>query len=719
MSINKIKNKILAFTKKHPNLFVLLGYFFITIILSLPVLISGFDNKIPAAGSDAFQILGNIKNFQKSFINIGIDIPKFILAIINPAVFLDLKTWLSLCDLIFGEPFSYILFWFLSFPFAGLGCYMLTDYIVKNKLASFCAGLVFTFMPYHVAHSLGHFGATHIEFIPFAVLYLIKFFRNQSIKNIVLSILFTAIVFVNEPHYAIYLILFIVLLFGYFLIFERQKIINKKFLILILVFLVLSCVFALVFFHPMLKVAMSDNNFLDPGYWQTEAFSADFGSFFTPFILHSIWGEFFARGNVFISGAVTEAACFVGFSVLAFIILGIIYIKKEPDKLKYFFLFIGIFFSILAMGPTLHFFGHKLLESHMPYFYIYKFIPFFDNIRAVPRIFVFAMLSFSIIAAIGIKNFITNSKKREQKKYFIIAIVACVILIEFAFTMPTESIKVNDFYKKLDKTSKYSILEIPNSTSYDSYSKSMYYNSFHNKTILGNLHPARPTPNDFIFEKRFPVIKDLLYTFPTSAEDNIVTKSIVNNNIVSMHNLVLNKNQIKYVLLNKKYLSAEAFSKLINYIKDNIVTNKVIDDEELTVFEITNMPDRGDFLMYETDNWYDTAYSESGKPRKMSNNNSTLTLINYGVVNRKIALDFSVSTYSEQERILEVYINNNYIRRFDIDPKSFAKKSIKIDNIVPGENIIMFKIFDENNQLIENPEPNEALFFSNISYKEE
>jgi len=718
MSIIKIKNKIFAFTKKHPNLFILLGYFFITIILSLPVLISGFDNKIPAAGSDAFQILGNIKIFQKNFINIGIDIPKFILTIINPAVFLDLKTWLSLCDLIFGEPFSYIFFWFLSFPFAGLGCYMLTDYVVKNKLVAFCAGLIFAFMPYHVAHSLGHFGATHIEFIPFAVLYLIKFFRNQSIKNIVLSILFTAIVFVNEPHYAIYLVLFIVLLFGYFLIFERQKIVNKKFLILILVFLVFSCIFALVFFYPMLKVALSENNILDPGFWQTELFSADFGSFFTPFFLHPIWGDFFQKGNVFISGTTIEASCFIGFSVLAFIILGIIYIKKETDKLKYFFLFIGIFFSILVLGPSLHFFGHKLLESHMPYFYIYKFIPFFDNIRAVPRIFVFAILSFSIIAAIGIKNFITSSKKREQKKYFIIAIVACVILIEFDFTMPTESIKVNDFYKKLDNTSKYSILEIPNSTSYDSYSKSMYYNSFHNKTILGNLHPARPTPNDFIFEKRFPVIKDLLYTFPTSAEDNVVTKSIVNNNIVSMHNLVLNKNQIKYILLNKKYLSAEIFSKLNNYIKDNIVTNKVIDDEELTVFEITNMPDREDFLMYETDNWQETAYSESGKPRKMSNNNSTLTLINYGTGSRKIALDFSVSTYSEQERILEIYINNNYIRRFDIDPKSFAKKSIKIDNIMPGENIIMFKIFDENNQLLENPTPNESLFFSNINYQE-
>lgn len=65
--------------------------------------------------------------------------------------------------------------------------YLLSKYLIGNKLVSVIVGYIFTFCPYRMAHGLGHLQLISMEFIPFFILYLLKTFSKNSKVNIFLA----------------------------------------------------------------------------------------------------------------------------------------------------------------------------------------------------------------------------------------------------------------------------------------------------------------------------------------------------------------------------------------------------------------------------------------------------------------------------------------------------------------------------------------------------
>ena len=57
----------------------------------------------------------------------------------------------------------------------------------------------------------------------------------------------------------------------------------------------------------------------------------------------------------------------------------------------------------------------RKVDSHLPYYLIYKYIPFYVNIRVVGRFFVFVVLGLSILFALA-TEYLTK-KYPSQKKY--------------------------------------------------------------------------------------------------------------------------------------------------------------------------------------------------------------------------------------------------------------------------------------------------------------
>src|SRR3989344_2825135 len=68
---------------------------------------------------------------------------------------------------LFSLTITYNLLVLLGFVLAFVGMYLLAHYLTNNKLASFLAGIVFAFSPYHTAHALHHINLASIQFIPF------------------------------------------------------------------------------------------------------------------------------------------------------------------------------------------------------------------------------------------------------------------------------------------------------------------------------------------------------------------------------------------------------------------------------------------------------------------------------------------------------------------------------------------------------------------------
>lgn len=71
-----------------------------------------------------------------------------------------------------GEIGAFNVSWLLAFPLGGWGMYLLAHDLTRRRGASFVAGLVWAFAPYHVTQALAHPSLASVEWIPFQVLFL-------------------------------------------------------------------------------------------------------------------------------------------------------------------------------------------------------------------------------------------------------------------------------------------------------------------------------------------------------------------------------------------------------------------------------------------------------------------------------------------------------------------------------------------------------------------
>ncbi len=719
-----INNNILS---KYYSYFVLCIYIFITVIFFIPNIIN-LKTEVMGVGGDHFQQLATVYNQEKTFIQDGnLDYFKVIKFYTNPRKLFDLHSVLFVFHIIFGEPLAYNLLLIISFPIAAFGMYLLTNYFIKNKAAAFFSGIIYGFAPYHVMHSLGHFGAMHIEWIPFLILFIFKYFKKASIKNAIFSLLFFCLAVFTESHYAAYLTILIFFIFVYHLIFYRSYLKKKRFIITTTIILAIGGSLLVYYYLPLIKISLLENNYLDPGFWQVERFSADLISFVTPFFLHPIWGKFFGEN---ISFKFTEGEMgsmyYLGFSIIFFMIISFIYKSKnkEENRQKLFWQILTVLFLFFSLGPYLHILG-DLTKIPLSYFILYKIVPFFNNIRATGRIFIIALLSLSIVVGFGIKYILEKYVKIRKCAILILPSIFIMIILEYIFIMPSSSVKIPDFYNKIKNNNEtYSIIQIPCATSDLCYSKTQYYNSQNNKKILGKINTARDIPGSFSLEKETPIINSLLYGFTIFGHDLDFVKQSDNR----LSNYILRKNNVKYIVILKEFIQGgeesqsiklENFLNLKKYIETSINYSEKTEDKDTLVYEIGYQPNK-DIILSEGENW--SSYTENNEENniyKWSLNNSTLIVNNFSKENKKIKLYFEINSREEFRRV-NILLNDNIKGGYVVGPIRKAYE-IYIDDLKPGENEIKFNIADINNnpQIVNNEDERfKTIAISNVKYEE-
>lgn len=701
---------MINFFKKHINLSVFLIYIVLTLVLTVPVVFD-INEKIPGA-HDAFE------TYSYAFQNEKQSICEYFFN--KPENFLrktfDFKSYIFILHQLIGDPLAYNIIWLLSFLFSSFGAYLLCNYITKNKTVSFVGGLVYGFSPLHFAYAMPFGGAGHIEFIPFFVLFFLKYFKRIKIRYLLVSIVFFALIMANEPHFAIYTVLFIILFsIYYFLKYKLYK--NKKFVITNLVFLTIGGIFTIYHFWGLLKITYSENNFLNPGIQAAIMFSNDIVALFTPSVYHPLWGDFFSKNIAYKSftGFPAEWTNYIGFIALFFIVIAILNYKKNKNII--FWIGIFIFFLIMSLGPYLHFFGTIEPKIPLPYLLLRKFIPFFENIRSVARAFIYSSLAISVLVSFGVKCFFNKNKIKDNKYKYGILVVIILIIIDFWSVPVNISVNIPAFFKELkNDKEKFAILQPQISLSHAVGSYSMYYNSIHNKRVVGGHHFARENSKLYNFEKNTPVINDLIYGYPYGK----LTDNFISQDYQNISNFILNKNNIKYIVLYKKYAeiyeSFDNFIKLNNFIRNNIKVDKYLEDKELLVYKIKDYQPKEELIILQKNNgWSEVSYDKNGVYiSSMKSQSALININNYSKSNKKALLNLNTRR-ANNFRKLEIIFNNKKIGEYWIGQEE-KPIDLYIDDIKPKDNTLKFNILDESGNKVNISDQDTV--FVNIDYQE-
>ena len=121
---------------------------------------------------------------------------------------------------LFGDDIAkvYNLLVYLSFIFTGYGTFQLIHYLTKNYYASLIGGLIFTFGFYHMFHVNGHLSYLMTQFVPLAVLFMLKSKDSTKMKNPIIGGIFLFLTLSFSLYIGFFALLFLAAFLIYLLI---------------------------------------------------------------------------------------------------------------------------------------------------------------------------------------------------------------------------------------------------------------------------------------------------------------------------------------------------------------------------------------------------------------------------------------------------------------------------------------------------------------------
>lgn len=661
------REKLEAFCLWKVNYLILLLYAILSILFTYPVAFS--INKIPGDGGDGLWFIWDFWSFKKAVTNLSN--PYYTTDIFYPngvsLAFSDVSPFNAIISIplqhLFGLIAAYDMIWISTFTLSGFGAYLLAKYLINNIKAAFLSGLIFMFCPYHFAHALGHMNLTATGWIPFYVLFLIKMTRENKKTNALYAAFFFVLTAMTSNYYLVYMFSFTLLYILYYWLVDKSPIkkdFTKNFLIMTISFIVGFSPFLYIMLKEMLS---SKSDYMYAGGF--EEYSADLMAFLTPTVFHPIFKDLVSPINSHFTGNSAEFTVFAGYSVLFLSIIAILKIKTKEIR---FWALSAITFFILCLGPILHIngvtnfslYGH-FFNIPLPY-QILKHIPVFSIARVPSRWDVLVMLSLAILAGYGL-NYIfciisSKSPSKRSKECIIFIIVSCLVLFEFlAVPFPMSSSEVPAVYKQLAaEADDYAIIEIPAFAG----ANYMYFQTTHGKKLVNGYVSRAP---DYAFEfMSKPLISSLI-----SPSNSPIMEDIIKLNQTELMSM-LSHNNIKYIIINKGYLSDKEFLLASKKVHDALGIEPIAyDNDGLRIYHISASKNSLPVLslgsgFYGLGNW-------SGIPTRWMQADATI-LVN-SPANCTATLHLRAASFY-RNRTLEIYAGNGLLMRAAISSKGWA-----------------------------------------------
>lgn len=379
------------------------------------------------------------------------------------------------------------------------GGYLLIRPMVEHRAAAWLGGAVYSFAPYHVAHTGGHPDLVHLAPIPIAVLLFIRALSDANLQ----AALGTAVMLAIAAFTGLYILDFALItlapLFVY-LALEQRRWRTERFWTSVAVLGIAGAAalaprLATVLRSPDALASAIEEKY-EAADKQTDLLSFAIPSHFNPIFAPYV-GDIAARFKMN-----QKWPAYLGLVPLALTLSALTW--KGRRRLTGLWLAIGLLFVVLSLGPVLRFNGQVYSDLTLPAAYVAWFPP----IRAVarPDYFVLGLLlPLAVCAARGFDRWLAALGHHSRAKAALAIGVSLLLLFEYwNGEYPGMPASVSRFYTQLaSEDGEFAIIDLPmgreNSKEY------VYFQTVHHRPIVEGLS-ARTPPEAYRYIDANPLL---------------------------------------------------------------------------------------------------------------------------------------------------------------------------------------------------------------------
>ena len=452
--------------------------------------------------------------------------------------------------------FSYNIIVLSILAFSGFTMYLLAFYLTRHFHASFVAGFIFAFNPFMINEVVsGHLNIISVEWMPMFFIFFLKLFREGGLRNIFFASVFFVLTTTSCWYYGLYLVLAFLLFVDYR--FFRNEL-SKKYFWNLIVFILLAALMTLTVLYPALNWYISERG-LTSTIPSHKTYAADLADFIIPSIYHPVLGAYTTDLFFSIHEIYPRAIIYPGIIVMLLVIVGLRRIAWEHTG---FWAILALFFSVLALGPELKYFG---VSSGLPMpEIILNVIPPYSMLHVPARMMVFVMLSLSVISAFSLR------RVWDKSRFVFFLICAFLVLDYIPFTPHMSYAGASEFFGSIGEFvgEDDAVLNLPVEVTPPKFN---YY-----QTIYGRKHVGGYVTWTTTSEEHIGFFRDslLFQAYSMSNKDNVLDDDFLFEGI-----RFLNDNDIRLIIIHKR-VYRDYYSPLVDLNIDDVGSLRELDENQ-------------------------------------------------------------------------------------------------------------------------------------------
>jgi hypothetical protein len=459
--------------------------------------------------------------------------------------------------------YNFTVWW--SWPLAGFGAYLLAGELFGDRRAAFAAGVIYAFYPYHFAQR-NHLNLLSIQWIPFALLFLVRATRRGQLWDGILSGLFFAFAGLSSWHHLTLSGMIGGLWLLYAWLTERREWSRKTWRALLALVATLGLVTG-PFLAPLVWEDFANPSGQDPYLGKEGETQTDLLAYFIPNLYHPLWGDLAAPVHRrFLRNK--DHAVSLGYVPLILVVYGVLQWRK--DRGMRFWLVGLLVFWLLALGPFPRINGEPYPNIPLPYRLIGWSFPV-RSLRNPERLNIIVGLCLALVGGASMKNLLRRLSG-QRATLGAIALSMLVLLEYWSWPFPTREPGIPDYYYQLAAESgDFAIADLPITN--DLSKRYMYYQTVHGKpTVTG--HVSRPPADAYDFVASNGLLR-AMWQDRRPAPGGDARAELAS----------LTDAGVRYLIVHKDQMSAGQLEALASYLP----TSPIVVDDELIVYP-TSLP---------------------------------------------------------------------------------------------------------------------------------
>jgi hypothetical protein len=358
---------------------------------------------------------------------------------------------------------------------------------MRYRAAAWLAGAIYSYAPYHLAHSGGHPDLVHLASIPLAVLLLFAAITRPS----VLAALGAALMIGLAGFTSLYIMVFALLTVGpvlVFLLIDKHRWTQARIWRIVIIFGVASLLLLAVRLVPILRDGSALTNAIESKY--TAIFDqTDLLSYILPSHLNPLFAPYTSEIAASFGFMSAKWPAYLGIVPLALTVIALAW--KEQRKIVLLWLSIGLIFFVLSLGPALRLNGNLYEDIVLPT----RYLSWFPPIKAVgrPNFFVMGvLLPIAVLSAFGFDRLLRVLEGHRTVKLALMFALPGLLLIEYwSGDFPGAPSTVSPFYEQLShEPGDFAIIQLPMGRGESKHY--LFMQTFHQKPIVEGLSARTP-----------------------------------------------------------------------------------------------------------------------------------------------------------------------------------------------------------------------------------